>query len=64
MESARESIDLFLSQHEVAEGQQLQSAIVFVDSMLRELAVTVAEWQDMAEKLQRLKRGMASPYPN
>ena len=64
MESPRENIEQFLSQHEVAEGQRLPAAIVFADSMLRELAVAVAEWQDMAEELQRLKRGMAFPCSN
>jgi hypothetical protein len=64
MESPRENIEHFLSHHRVAEGQRLSVAIVFADSMLRELAAAVTEWQEVADKLRRLKRAVASPCPN
>jgi hypothetical protein len=39
-------------------------AILFAESMLRELGLAVAEWEQTARKLQRLKRETAFPCPN
>jgi hypothetical protein len=55
METPRATIELYLRQHEVAERRRLSAAIVFADSMLLELAAAVAEWQELAANLQRLK---------
>ena len=39
-------------------------AIVFADSMLRELAAAVAEWEEAAVRLRRLKREASVPCSN
>ena len=64
MPSPRENIDLYLRHHKIAEGHQLPAAILFADSMVRELAAAVAEWEQMAATLRRLKRGRKAPCPN
>ena len=64
MESPSENIETFLSQHNIAEGHRLPAAIVFTESMLRELAAVVLEWEEMAAKLRRLERAMKSPCSN
>ena len=64
MPSPRENIELYLRDFKVAEGHQLPAAILFTDSMLRELAAAVAEWEEMAATLQRMRREMKSPCLN
>ena len=64
MDTPRENIDHFLCDQNVVEGHRLPAAILFADSMLRELGAAVAEWQEMAAKLQRLKREFELPGPN
>ena len=64
MESPREHIATYLSDHHVAEGRQLPVAIAFTQSMLRELAATVTEWEEMAAKLRRLERARKAPCSN
>jgi hypothetical protein len=56
MPTARESIEAYLLHKEVAEGRRLAVALLFAESMLRELGVAVAEWQEEASTLHRLKR--------
>jgi hypothetical protein len=64
MDTPRESIELYLCRHKVAEGHRLPTAIVFAESMLRELAAAVMEWEEVAVELQRVKREMKVPSPN
>ena len=64
MGTPRENIELYLRRHNIGEGRRLPAAILFADSMLRELGAAVLEWQDMAETLQRVKREMRLPSSN
>ena len=64
MATPRENIELYLSRHQIAEGKRLPAAIVFTDSMLRELNAAIAEWQNMADTLRRLKRESQFPSSN
>jgi hypothetical protein len=64
MDTPRENIDHFLCDQKVVEGRRLPAAILFADSMLRELGEAVKAWQEMAAKLQRLKREFELPGPN
>jgi len=59
-----ENIEVFLDRNAIAEGRRLEVAILFAESMLRELGLAVAEWEQTARKLQRLKRETAFPCPN
>jgi hypothetical protein len=56
MATARESIETYLLHGDVAEDRRLTAALLFAESMLRELGAAVAEWQEAASTLRRLKR--------
>jgi uncharacterized coiled-coil protein SlyX len=64
MATPSENIEIFLERNAIAEGRRLEVAIVFAESMLRELGVAVVEWEQTARKLQRLKQEMTVPCPN
>jgi hypothetical protein len=64
MTTPAEDIGTFLQRRGTAQGRRLEVAILFADSMLRELGVAVAEWEDTAARLRRLKREMTSPCSN
>jgi hypothetical protein len=64
METPRADIELFLCHHKIAEGRRLPAAILFADSMLKELGAAVTEWREMAAKLQQLKCEREFPSPN
>ena len=64
MGTPRENIELYLSRHRIAEGKRLPAAIVFTDSMLRELGAAIVEWREMADTLQRVKRETQFPCSN
>jgi hypothetical protein len=64
MTSARESIEIYLRHKEVAEDRRLAVAILFAESLVRELGASVAEWQEAASRLRRLKRDTTLPCSN
>ena len=64
MESPRENVEAFLAEHHIAEGHRLPAAIVFTESMLRELAAAVTEWEELASVLRRLERATKAPCTN
>ena len=64
METPRETIELYLRHHQVAEGRRLAAAALFADSMARELDAALAEWKEMSARLRRLKRDLEFPSPN
>ena len=64
MTTPGQDIETFLERHETAQGRRLEVAIQFADSMLRELCAAVAEWEETAARLRRLKRETARPCPN
>ena len=64
MATAGENIETFLSRNEMAEGRRLEVAILFAESMLHELGAAVAEWEETAVRLRRLKREMTVPCSN
>ena len=64
MGTPRENIEIYLSRNQIAEGKQLPAAIVFADSMLRELGAAMTEWREMADTLQRAKRETQLPCSN
>ena len=64
MATPSETIEIFLHRNDMAEGRRLEVAILFVESMLVELGAAVAEWEETAVRLQRVKRGMALPCSN
>jgi hypothetical protein len=59
-----ENIEVFLEGNALAEGRRLEVAILFAESMLRELGLAVAEWEQTAQRLRRLKRETALPCAN
>lgn len=64
MDTPRESRELYLRHHNVTEGRRLPAAILFTESMLRELGAAVAEWEEMAAKLKRAERDGKVPCSN
>jgi hypothetical protein len=64
MATARKEIETYLHRKEIAEGRRLKVAILFADSMLRELGMAVAEWEETAARLRRLKCETALPHYN
>jgi hypothetical protein len=64
MPTPRDEIERFLHQHRASDGRKLDVAIVFAESMLRELGAAVAEWEKAAVRLRRLKRETSVPCSN
>jgi hypothetical protein len=64
MATPSENIEVFLEVNATAEGRRLEVAILFAESMLRELGLAVAEWEQTARRLQRLKCATTLPCPN
>jgi hypothetical protein len=64
MATATENIEMFLQGKVMADGRRLEVAILFAESMLRELGVAVSEWEQAAVRLQRLTREMTLPCSN
>jgi hypothetical protein len=64
MATPSENIEVFLHGNEMAEGQRLEVAILFAESMLVELGAAVAQWQETAVRLHRFKRELTLPCSN
>jgi hypothetical protein len=60
----QQTIDLFLRRGDIAEGRRLAAAVVFAESMLRELGAAGAEWGKALVRLRRLQRDRALPCSN
>lgn len=56
-----DDIETFLKGHAATRSRRLDVAILYADSMMRELRVAVAQWEETARRLRRLK-GEAASY--
>ena len=61
MTTPADDIEAFLKNHAATQGRRLEVAIVYADSMLRELRVAVAQWEETTRSLRRMK-GEATSY--
>jgi hypothetical protein len=64
MATPSENIEVFLEGNALAEGRRLEVAILFAESMLRELGLAIAEWEQTAQRLRRLKCETTLPCSN
>ena len=64
METPIENFENFLHGNDMSEARRLEVALLLAESMLRELGAAVAEWEETAARLRRLKCGATSPSSN
>jgi len=64
MATPQENIDRFLHRGNIAERRRLAAAVVFAESMVRELGAAGAEWERTLVRLRRLQRDRAPPCSN
>ena len=64
METPIEHIESLLHANDMSEARRLEVALLLAESMLRELGAAVAEWEETAARLWRLKCGATSPSSN
>ncbi len=64
METPIENVEILLHGNDMSEARRLEVALLLAESMLRELGAAVAEWEETAARLRRLKCGATPPSSN